>query len=96
VTAVIDRTAGLRGVVDGAEVLPFGGLHFGACLDGAWRVLGKEGNYKIVDFHGKEATELIKPECPVDTLRGFRKLDRDVAVDWNDCFGAFGPGIMVV
>lgn len=55
VTAVIDSAAGLRGIVDGAEVLPFRGLHFGTRLDGAGWVLGEEGNDKVVDFHREEA-----------------------------------------
>lgn len=55
VTAVIDSAAGLWGIVDGAEVLPFGGLHFGTRLDGAGRVLGEKGNDKVVDLHGEKA-----------------------------------------
>lgn len=55
VAAVIDSTAGLGGIVDGAEVLPFGRLHFGTRLDGAGRILGEEGNDKVVDLHGEEA-----------------------------------------
>ena len=96
VTAVIDSAAGFRGIMDGAEILPFRGLHFRTRLSRARRVFEKESHDQIIDFHGKEAAEFVEPQGPVNALRGFRKLDSDIAVDRGNGIGVFGSGEMVM
>jgi hypothetical protein len=77
VTAIVDRTAGLWGVVHGTEVLPLGRAHFrtGAC--GTGRGFGKERNNETIGFHCEESTEFVQPE---------------VAVDWRGTWGGKGWG----
>lgn len=65
----------------GAEVLPFGRAHFGACLRRAGRVLGEEGNKEVVDFHGEKTAQFVEPEGSVDALGRFGQLDCDLAGD---------------
>lgn len=96
VAAVIDGAAGFGRVMDGAEILPFGGLHFGTCLCRAGWGLGEEGDDEIVDFDGEEAAEFVEPEGPVDAFRGFGKLDGDIAVDWDHGVRILGSSIVVM
>ena len=95
-TAVIDSAAGFRGIMDGAEILPFRGLHFRTCLGRAGRIFEKEGHDQIIYFHGKEAAKFVEPQGPVNTLRGFRKLDSNVAMDRGNGIGVFRSGEMIM
>ena len=95
-TAVIDSAAGLRGIMDGAEILPLRSLHFRTCLGRAGWVFGKEGHDQVIDFHGKEAAKFVEPQGPVNALRGFRKLDSDIAVDRGNGIGVLWSGEMIM
>jgi hypothetical protein len=61
-TAVVDGTAGLGGIVHRAEVLPFTSPHFGTSGCRAGRCFGEEGNDEIVGLHGQEAAQFIQPK----------------------------------
>lgn len=93
---IIDSAAGLGRIVNGAEILPFGGSHLRAGLGGAGRILGKESDDQVVDLHGQETAELVQPKRPVDALGWLGKLDRDITVDRNDGVASLGSGVMVV
>ena len=95
-TAVVNGAAGLGWVVDGAEILPLGGLHLGTRLRRAGRTLGEKGNDQIVDFHREETAQFVEPQGPVNAFRGFRKSDGNVAVDRGNGVGAFGLGEVVM
>ena len=51
-----------RGLVYGAEVLPFAGAHLRAGLRGAGRGVGEEGDDDGVGLLDEEAAELVEPD----------------------------------
>ena len=65
-TAVIYGAAGLRRVVDCAEILPLGGTHFRTALCRAWGLVGKESHEDVIGFNGEEAAELVQPQIAVE------------------------------
>lgn len=58
-TAVVDGGAAFGRVVDGAQVLPFRGAHFGTGLRRAGGCVGEEGYDDLVCFLDEEAAELV-------------------------------------
>lgn len=95
-TAIVNSAAGLGWVVNGAEILPFRGLHFGARLRRAGWVLREKCNDQVVDFHGEEAAQFVEPQGPVHAFRGFCKLHGNVVVDRGNGVRAFGAGKVVM
>lgn len=82
--AVINCSAGFRRVVDGAEVLPFAGAHFGARGRGAGRVVGEEGDDDGVCFLNEEAAEFVEPDVAGGVGRWGGEFLRNVGVDGLD------------
>ena len=68
VAAVVDCAAGFRGIVHGAEVLPFRRSHLGAVEGGAGRRVGEEADDEVVDFLHQEAAEFVEPEGAVHVV----------------------------
>ena len=54
-TAIINRAAGFRGFVHGAEVLPLRRAHFGAGGGGAGRGFAEEGDEEVIRAEDEEA-----------------------------------------
>lgn len=48
--------------MDGAEVLPFGGAHFGTGCGTTWRVIGEEVDYDGVGLLDQKAGEFVEPD----------------------------------
>lgn len=83
-TAVVDGRAGLGRVVDGAEVLPFGGSHFVACCRGAGGGVGEEGNDYGVGLLDQKAAELVQPDFFGSVMRWMGELSGEI--------GGYGVG----
>lgn len=94
--AVVNRAACLGRIVDGAQILPFRRLHLRARLRRARGILREKRHDQIVQFHRKEPAQLVQPQGPVHALRGFRKLDSNVAIDRGNRLGAFGSRVMAM
>lgn len=91
VAAVVDSATRLGWIVHGAEVLPFRGAHLGACLGGAGRIVGEEGDEDGVGVLGQEATQLVEPERALDSRRRLGEFHGGVAIKRN---GGVGVGWM--
>lgn len=94
--AVVNRAAGFRGVMDGAQILPLGCTHLRTRLRGAWRVFGEESNDQVIYFHGEETTEFVEPQGLVHPLGRSRKLYRNISTDRHDGLGPLRSGEVVV
>jgi len=84
VAAVVDGRAGLRGVVDGAKVLPFGSSHFVACCRRASWSVGEEGNDNRVGLLDQKAAQLVQPDFFGSVMRWVGELSGEV--------GGYGVG----
>lgn len=94
--AVVDCTAWFRGIVHGAEVLPFGGTHFRTRLRGARWVFGKESNDETVHFHREEPTKLVEPERSFDAIGSFCEPCCDFVGYWRERRGSGRAGKIVI
>jgi len=74
VAAVVDGAAGLGRIVNRAEVLPFGGSHFGTGSRRARRTVRKQGDYDSIYFLREEAAQLIEPQGLVHVVGRRRQL----------------------
>lgn len=88
--AVIDRATRFGRVVDRAKVLPLRSSHLGASRRRARRVLSKESDDEVINFHSEESAEFVKPKRSVDALGGFRQLYRNLAVNRDHGVRSFG------
>lgn len=68
-TTIIDRTAALGCVVNGAEKLPFARTHFGACVRAAWWSIKQEAHDKAIALADQKAAKLVEPECLIGARR---------------------------
>ena len=98
VAAIIDGAAGFGGLVDGAEVLPFGGAHFGTGSSGARGVIREEMDDELVGFDDEEAAEFVEPEGAVGGVRGFCDGEGGGAGEWGGMVraGVAGTSVVVV
>lgn len=87
-TAVIDSTAALWRLVNGAEKLPFAGAHFRTGSCGTWWIVEEKSNDQVIAFVYEEAAEFVEPESSINTfrLRGYE----------NGRFSVYGYGIFAV
>lgn len=72
VTAIVDGTAALWLLVDGAEKLPLRCSHLGTCVGAARRCVKEEADDERVALRYEEAAELVEPQRSIDTRRGLR------------------------
>ena len=74
--AVVDRAAGLRWVVDGAEILPFACAHLGAGRGAAGRVVCEKGDEQAVGLGHEKSAELVEPEALVCGCAGVAFVEK--------------------
>lgn len=74
VTAVVDRTAALRLLVDGTQKLPLRGAHLGTRAGAAGRLIEEEADDERVALGNEETAEFVEPDGAVDAGGRLREL----------------------
>lgn len=87
--AIIDGAAGLRWVMYGAKVLPFGRAHFRARDGRAWWSVREEGNNDRVDLLSEKSAQFIEPQCLVHVLWWLCEPNGHVLVHSNHAIGTY-------
>lgn len=78
--AVVNGTAALRLLVDGAKELPLGSTHLGTGGGATGRGVEQKPDDEGVALRNEEPAQLVQPEGAVDPGRGGRELDCGRAV----------------
>ena len=86
--AVVDGAAGLRWVMYGAKVLPFGCAHFRTRDGGAWWSIREEGDNDGVDLLSEKPAQFIEPQGLVHVLWWLCKPNSHVLVHCDHAIGA--------
>lgn len=96
-TAVVNRGAGLRGIVHGAEVLPFASAHLwtGRCGARFGGVTEQTDNDSICLLN-EEAAELVEPDVTRGVWGRSSKFFRDIGSNRLDRVAVGGMGVRVM